>query len=175
MAVEFKLYQKKSKLIVGAVVMAVFFVFMIFMLFSGPNPDSVFRPFRSALVVYPMAVAGIALTGYLLYFAANSLRNPKPRVVLSHEGVLVDGFSGRFSANWEAFDAYSVDAKQTYVLQLKDLQGFLAAQPAGRPQQTAKVLSERFGSPFLIETAILEGDVAGIQPVLDARLPARQA
>lgn len=172
---EFKFYQKKTKLILGGAISAAFLIGFLIMLFIGPNPDSIFRPFRSPVIFYPVMIVGLILFGALARYAFNSLRNPKPRVTLSESGVLIEGFSGRFSAPWEEFSGYELIRDSIYVLRLKDAEGFAARLPAGRAQQTARALSQKFGSPFMIETALLEADPATIQNVLASRLPLTQA
>lgn len=170
MTSELKLYQKKTRLLVGGGAMGIFLVALIFMLISGPNPDSVFAPFRSAMIFYPMAIGGIALLGYFVWFAYKGLTNPKPRVTISDAGVAVDGFSGRFNANWDEFSGYAVANGPIYVLKLKDLQAFTSRQPAGRQQETVKALSQRFGSPFLIEIGMLDTDEETVRKAVSARL-----
>lgn len=113
---------------------------------------------------YPVIVGGLALFAYLAWFAFNSLRHPKPRVVLSDTGVVVDGFAARFSARWDAFSGYAVQGQSTYVLAMKDAQAFVA-------RQTARALAARFGSPFVIEMAMLDTDPEAVQRVLASRLP----
>lgn len=166
MSAELALYQKKARLIIGGSIMAIMTVGVAIMAVLGPNPDSVFRPFRSPAMVYGFGIAGVVLGIWITWFAVRSLLNPKPRVVLSENGVVVDGFSGHFSASWSDLSGYSVKNGSNIVLLLKDLDGFIARLGAGRAQQTAKALSERFGSPFLIETSMLATDRETVESYL---------
>lgn len=170
MTPELKLYQRKTRLLIGGIVMAICMVGLLIQLSIGPNPDSVFRPFRSPLIVYSFGIAGVLLTGYFAWFAFNSLRNPTPRVILSDNGIVVNGFSGKFSANWDEFSGYKLVNGSIYVLLLRDADKFLAGQPSGRAQQTARTLSEKFGSPFLIETSMLDVRNETVQNVLKEHL-----
>lgn len=166
MSAELALYQKKARLVIGGAIMAIMTVGVAIMIVLGPNPDSAFRAFRSPAMVYGLGIAGVVLGLWITWFAVRSLLNPKPRVILSEKGAVVDGFSGRFSASWDDFNGYSVRNGTVIVLMLKDLDGYIARLGAGRPQQTAKALSDRFGSPFLIETSMLATDRETVESYL---------
>ncbi|MGQ3670923.1 hypothetical protein ACT6QG_00815 [Xanthobacter sp. TB0136] len=167
MAAELKLYQKKNKLILGSIGIAVLLVALVVMLINGPDPDSVFGPLRIPELFYTIGIAGVALTLCLLKFALTSLRHPRPRVILSAQGIIVDGFSGRFNANWADVQGYKLASASIYMLHLKDIRSFVENQPSGRPRETARGLSEKFGSPFLIETGMLDADPAAIRDFLE--------
>lgn len=168
---ELHLYPKRHRLIIGSIGMVFFLLMSIWMLMRGPNPDSVFRLYRSPLVVYSAAVIGILLFGYLLWFAVRQLLNPRPALSLSGQGVCVQGFSGTFSAPWNEFSAYQWRGKSMLVLLLRDGPAFVARQAAGRPQVTARTLLDRFGSPFLIELKNLEADAAELERRIAQHLP----
>lgn len=170
MTSELALYQKKTRLVMGGSIIAVMFVGLIYMLLLGPNPDSVFRPFRSPVIVYGLGAVGTLLCLWLMWYALGSLRNPKPRVILSGDGAVVDGFSGRLSASWSDFSGYTVRNNSILVLQLKDPDSYISRLAAGRAKQSAKALSERFGSPFLIETAMLQTDPDTVKRYISAHL-----
>jgi hypothetical protein len=170
MDTQLNLYQKKHKLILGGFGVAVLLVAVIVMLINGPDPESIIRPLRNPVIFYVLMFAGLTLTLYLLRFVFNSLRNPKPRVILSASGATVDGFSGRFSAPWEELAGYSVNNSSMFVLHLKDIQAYLAKTPQGRPRETAKALTENFGSPLLIETNMLDTDANTIKSFLEKHI-----
>lgn len=175
MEAELKLYQKKHRLIYGSLGIALLFVALVVMLITGPDPESVFAPLRIPEIFYSLAVAGLALTLYLLHFAAGSLRNPRPRVILSGQGIIVDGFSGRFSARWEEFSFYALNGPSIYVLQLSDRQAFINSLPPGRMKETARVLSDKFGSPFLIEMNMLDANTNAVRAFLGRHLEEQPA
>ncbi|KNY13544.1 hypothetical protein AKG11_28400 [Shinella sp. SUS2] len=163
---ELKLYQKKQKLMLGGLGVAALLTALVVVLISGPDPSSVFGPLRVPAIFYPLGLAGLALTLYLLRFVIASLRNPVPRVILSAHGVTVDGFSGRFRAPWEEIKGYTVNSQSTYVLHLKDAQAFLERIPPGRAKETARALVGMFGSPLLIETKMLDVETDTIEAFL---------
>lgn len=167
---ELRLYPKKSKLVFGAVALVVMCIVQIVLLIDGPMRTSVFPIFRDPVSYYAFMAVGLALWLYLLRFVVNSLRHPRPRVILSGEGVVVDGFAGRFSAGWEEFDGYVSKDSRVYVPRLKDAKAFADRQAAGRPRETARVLAQKFGSPFLIEMHLLEGDGQAVAAFLARHL-----
>ncbi|MGU3576565.1 hypothetical protein ACLBWZ_13595 [Brucellaceae bacterium C25G] len=167
---EIEIYQKKTKLLIGGFGMGVMAVCMIVALWVGPNPDSIFRFFRSPLMVYGLGSAGLILSLVLFWFALKNLLNPTPRIVISNDGLVVDGFSGRFTAKWNEFSGYTLVNNDIFVVSLKDLNAYISKLPSGRPQATAQALSARFGSPFLIETPMLITDKDTIQKHLSNHL-----
>lgn len=171
MAQELKFYPNKTRLLAGGGVLAMMLVGLIIMMIKGPNPDSVFPIFASAPIVYGMGILGIGGILYLLRFVFKGVSNPRPGVALTADGVSVNGFSGQFTAGWDDFSSYTLHGAASYVLRLKDAPAFIARQPEGRPKVTAQTLTDRFGSPFLIEMGMLEGDKTQIEPFLAARLP----
>jgi len=170
MSSQLAIYQKKTKLIIGGLAMAVMAFGMVVMLWIGPNPDSIFRFFRSPLMVYGLGCAGLLLSLWLLWFAMKSLSKPKPRVMISDDGLIVDGFTGRFAGKWSDFTGYTIKNKSIFVILHKDLKTYISSLPSGRPQQTAQALSRRFGSPFVIETPILETEMSTIEKHLQKHL-----
>ncbi|MFV0296569.1 MAG: STM3941 family protein [Hyphomicrobiaceae bacterium] len=170
MAQELKIYQKKSKLLLGAIGCVVFAILAFFMLISGPSAASVFPPLRWPIVFYPISIAALLGALYFLFIATRGLLKPKPQVILANDGVTVDGFSGRFRADWHDLSGYALHTKALCVLKLKDPEAFVSRQPEGRPRVTARALTDRFGSPFLIDTANLATDMEAIRSVVDNHL-----
>lgn len=170
MSKQLAIYQKKTKLIFGGLAMAVMAIGMVVMLWLGPNPDSIFRFFRSPIMVYGLGSAGLILSLWLLWFAVKSLSKPKPRVILSDDGLIVDGFTGRFAGRWSDFTGYTIKNKSIFIILHKDLNTYIASLPSGRPKQTAEALAKRFGSPFIIETPILEIDMNMVERHLQNHL-----
>lgn len=170
MASELKIYQKKRNLIVGGLSLALLCVGLIWLLITGPNPDSVFFLFRSPNNFYPIVICGLAFFLYLIHYAVRRLLHPKPLVILSREGVVVDGFAGPFCASWDELSGYALHKTSIYVLHLKDPQDFIARQAAGRPRQSATALLEKFGSPLLIEPSMLDIDRPTLQNYLNQHL-----
>lgn len=116
MSTTLSIYQKKTKLIIGGFVMAVMAIVMVFMLWQGPNPDSIFRFFRSPLMVYGFGCAGLILSLWFFWFALKSLSKPKPRIVISDDGLIVDGFTGQFSGKWRDFTGYVIKNKSIFII-----------------------------------------------------------
>lgn len=167
MDTQLNIYQKKHKLILGGLGVAALLVGVIVMLINGPDPESIIRPLRNPVIFYGLMFTGFGLTLYLLQFVISSLRNPKPRVILSASGVTVDGFSGKFSAPWEELAGYGVNSSSMFVLHLKDTQAYLDKMSQGRPKQTAKALTGNFDSPLLIETNMLDTNANTIKTFLE--------
>ncbi|MEJ5082055.1 STM3941 family protein [Ochrobactrum sp. MYb379] len=170
MSQQLVIYQKKTKLIIGGLVMAAMAVGMVVMLWIGPNPDSIFRFYRSPLMVYGLGCVGLLLSLWLLWFAMKSLGKPKPRVIISDDGLIVDGFTGRFAGRWSDFTGYTIKNKSIFIILHKDLDTYIASLPSGRPKQTAEALARRFGSPFIIETSILETEMSTVEKHLQNHL-----
>ncbi len=170
MNTQLNLYQKKHKLILGGFGVAALLVGVIAMLINGPDPESIIRPLRNPVIFYALMFIGLGLTLYLLQFVIKSLRNPKPRVILSATGVTVDGFSGKFSAPWEELTGYSVNSSSLFVLHIKDIQAYLDKIPQGRTKQNAKALIDNFRSPFLIETSMLDAEANTIKTFLEKHI-----
>lgn len=168
---ELHLYPHKKRVALGAIGVTGLFLGCLWLLMRGPNPDSVFRLMRSPFVVYAVALGGLLLFGWMLWFGIQRLRKPQPAVSLTAQGVRVDGFAGQFSAPWSAFSGYRRHASHMLVLMLHDSNAFIAGQAAGRPQASARALSQRFGSPFLIDLKHLEADAAEVEQHLSQRLP----
>ena len=166
-----EIYRKKNKLLLGLAGCVAFAVLALAMLAGGPSPDSVFPPFRWALFFYPLCLVLLAGSLYFASIAAKGLRNPKPLLTLTDEGVVADGFAGQYRASWDELSGYAMQSGSLCVLKLKDPEGFVARQPDGRPRKVARSLTDRFGSPFLIDTANMEPDLASIRAWLEGRLP----
>lgn len=173
MTTELKIYPRKARVVLGGVMMVAFVLLGLFFLAQGPDQGSVFPVFRNPATFYGIMGGGVLLFGWLAFYAANKVLRPRPAVTLGAGGVALDGFSGRFSAGWEAFSGYSLRNGRDIVLHLKDSSGFVAAQAPGRPQVSARTLTERFGSPFLIETGMLAIDPATVIAAVADRLPAQ--
>ncbi|MFV0643035.1 MAG: hypothetical protein ACK5NN_00815 [Sphingomonadaceae bacterium] len=165
-----EIYRKKSKLLFGLIALTLFAILGVTMLVSGPSTDSVFPPFRWPWLYYPLSLAVLVGSIWFAYIAAKGLYDPRPEIILSKEGITINGFAGRISANWSELKGYTVSNGKLCVLKLKDPEEFIARQAKGRPRNTARTLTDRFGGPFLINTEHVDADWASIREYLAEHL-----
>ncbi len=157
---ELHLYERKSRLLAGGLVLALLFLLTLFVLLDGPSTSSAFRLLRRPWVFYPLMGLAALMFACWVGFVVWRLFKPSPLVSLTGQGVSTGGFTGRFTAPWCAVQGLDVNeaTPKLQVLLLKDPQAFVAEQPKGRRAETARVLTQKFGSPFVLDFKLLDAD-----------------
>lgn len=169
----FKLYPKKHKLALGAFGTGSLLVLAAVAAGIGPSGTSTYFFLRDPLLYYGLMALAMAAFGYLFLFSLRNLRKPKPWAILSPSEVQTNAFNLYFEERWQAFNGIMrVSGKRSnmLVLRLKNPQHYLDQLPSGRKKTMAKALTNRFGSPFLLDLNALNVDPQQVVLYLQSKI-----